>query len=361
MQPNEDVMKILDLMTQPSFCVSQRKILRVNPAAVALFLEPGADIEDLLCTGVEEYDEFSGGCLYLTLRIHGQTYSARVSKLSEYDVFQVDACQEDLRLQAMALAARELRNPLSSLMVCTDRLFPHVNARENPTAEELMARINRSLFQLLRTVGNMSDAGRYLSEESFRQEYREIGSIVRETFERAESLVRQSSITLDYTGLSAPTETLVDAERLERAILNLISNSVKFTPEGGHIRASLTRKGNKLCLSVSDDGSGILKGLEGQVFSSYRRDPQIEDGRLGIGLGMVLVCGVAAQHGGTVLVDHPQEKGTRVTMTLAIRAPSETQVRCPVLRVDYAGERDHALIELSDVLPSQLYSSKEIN
>lgn len=361
MQNTADAMDLLDLMTQPSFCVNEHKILKVNPAAAALLLAPGMEVSEILCTGEEEYAAYTGGCLHLTLTILGQSFSARVNRMQNMDVFQLEPCQDNIRLQALALAAQSLRGPLHGMMVCTDRLFPEIDTAVNPNAEALMAHINRNLFQLLRTVGNMSDAGRYLSEEPTRQEVREIGSLVDEFLGKAKSMLESSEITLEYTGLSSPVSTTVDTERLERAIYNLISNAVKFTPKGGCIQVSLSRKGSRLYFSIADNGSGISKGLEGQVFSSFERAPQIEDGRMGIGLGMVLVCAVAAQHGGTVLVDRPQETSTRVTMTLAIRTPSEPQVRSPLLRPDYAGERDHVLIELSGVLPAEYYNSQNIN
>ena len=70
-----------------------------------------------------------------------------------------------------------------------------------------------------------------------------------------------------------------------------------------------------------------------------------------MGLGMVLIRAVAAAHGGTVLVDQPEESGTRVTLTIAIRQGGDAMLRSNILRVDYAGEHDHTMLELSDVLP----------
>ena len=75
---------------------------------------------------------------------------------------------------------------------------------------------------------------------------------------------------------------------------------------------------------------------------------------------MVLIRSTAAVHGGTVLVDHPDGVGTRITISFAIRQGKAT-LRSPRMRIDYAGERDHALVELSDVLPAHLYRSDLIN
>ena len=72
---------------------------------------------------------------------------------------------------------------------------------------------------------------------------------------------------------------------------------------------------------------------------------------------MVLLRGAAVMHGGTVLLEYPKDSGTRVTMTLAIRQKTGSLVQSPGLfQVDYAGERDHHLIELSESLPAELYS-----
>ena len=81
----------------------------------------------------------------------------------------------------------------------------------------------------------------------------------------------------------------------------------------------------------------------------------MEDGRYGIGLGMVIIRTAAAAHSGTVLIQHPKDAGTRITMTLPIRQDTDPMVRSDLLRVDYAGEQNHRLLELSDCLPASAY------
>ena len=73
---------------------------------------------------------------------------------------------------------------------------------------------------------------------------------------------------------------------------------------------------------------------------------------------MVLIRNAAAAHGGTVLIDQPHGFGTRVTLTLALRQDTTNHLRSPMIRVDYAGERDHCLLELSDSLPAFLYEKE---
>ena len=84
----------------------------------------------------------------------------------------------------------------------------------------------------------------------------------------------------------------------------------------------------------------------------------MEEPNQGIGLGMVLIRSAAAAHGGTVLVRRMPDGGTSITMTLAIRKKTDSTLTSPILHMDYAGGFDHALMELADVLPPELYQPK---
>lgn len=355
MEQRVDAMQMLDLMVRPGFCVQNDKIVKANQSALSHLFTVDTDIRPLLLTGKEEYAEFQGGCLYLTLAVSGQSYGASVTRMGDFDVFILEQEEDQSELQAMALAARELREPLTSVMTTADRLFPMTALQDDPAAREQVARINRGLLQMLRVISNMSDANRYSAGISIRQETRDVCAVLQEVFAHSAELVAHGDIQLTFRNLPNPVYCLVDSEKLERAVLNIISNAIKFTPKGGKIDASLTRRGNMLWLRVQDSGSGIAENLKGSVHSRYLRQPAIEDGRFGIGLGMVLIRSAASQHGGTVLIDQPDGVGTRITMTLAIRQNTDSMVRTPALRVDYAGERDHGLLELSETLPASLY------
>ena len=347
MEKKTDCFGMLDLMMRPGFCVKDSKILHANPAAQALLLAPGADVQPLLLTGLEEYRAFSGGCLYVKLQLSASGCGACVVRWEDYDVFLLDLEEDEGVLRALALAARELREPLTSLMISADHM------RACDTDPDAAARMRRSIHQMLRLIGNMSDAGHSVTVS--RQETVDIAALLAEIFEKAQALAEQTGLTLRYQGLSGEIPGLADGQQLERAVLNILSNAIKFTPRGGQIDAALTRQGRMLRLSITDSGSGIAEGILRNVFCRYLRQPGIEDSRHGLGLGMVLVRAAAANHGGTVLIDQPGGKGTRVTLTLAIRQSTEATLRSPMMRIDYAGEWDHGLVEFSDSLPLAAY------
>ena len=335
---------LLDMMVQPGFYAENHIIVRLNAAAEGLLLSPGMDVHTLIASGLAEYQSFDSGCLYLRLRLSQSTVGASVIKKDGMDVFLLDTQESDSALRALSLAARELREPLASIMVSAGGL----NGEEGQ-----LALLNRSLHQMLRLIGNMSDAGR--SPAASRQETMDIGALFSEIFEKAAALAEHAGVTIRYHGLEKQVLCMADREQLERAILNLISNALKFAPAGGMIEANLTPSGKMLRFSILDNGPGFAQNLLGSVFNRYLRQPCIEEGRYGLGLGMVLVRNAAASHGGAVLIDQPAGGGARVTMTIAIRQNPSGTLRSPVLRVDYAGEQDHALVELSDCLSADLY------
>ena len=146
---------------------------------------------------------------------------------------------------------------------------------------------------------------------------------------------------------------MADREKLERALLNMLSNAMKFASGVPEIQVELTTRGNRLCMSVTAEG----RPLHGDIYARFCRRPALEDPLNSIGLGMVLVRSTAIAHEGAVLTDQPQPGKNRVTLCIPLRHPKDTALRSPVMRLDYAGGYDHCLLELSDVLPPAVYQT----
>ena len=356
MEQINDNIQMLDLIAQAAFCVKDGIIIRVNEAARKRTVTEGMTVSTILATGAQEYDQFTGGCLYLTLTLGDVPCGASVTRMNDWDVFLLEQNDDMAQLQAMALAAQELRGPLTSVMTVADRLFPLPHTENGPDTQEQVARINRGLFQMQRIICNMSDAYRYCLDVHAQMETQNICALLDEIFRKAEHLISHAGMTLRYCGPNDPILCLVDAEKLERAVHNILSNAVKFAPKGSTIEAKLTRKDNMLSLTVQDGSDGIDRNIRGNIYTRFLREPGLEDSRFGLGLGMVLIRSAATVHGGTVLMEQTAEHGNRLTMTIAIRQNSQSMVRTPVFRVDYASERDHSLLELSDCLPASLYN-----
>lgn len=347
METNKDHNGMLDLLIRPGFYVENHRIVYANQAAQALLLCPGTDVRELLLTGSDEYETFREGCLYLQLNIAGGC-GASVLAMENRHLFLLDQESDDDALRAMALAARELREPLTGMQLSVEQL-----SARNDKDQEQLARLSRSVHQMLRILANMSDAGRSTGLGSM--ELRNIPEVISGIFAKAHHLVSLSGMTLQFRNLEESVLGLMDEASLERAILNILSNAIKFSPQNSVIHAQLTRHGRMLKLTIRDSGSGIARNLQDTLFQRYLRQPGIEDGRFGLGLGMVLIRRAAAHHGGTVLIRQPESGGTQICLTLPIRQESSGTLRTPRIRVDYSGEQDHGLVELSDCLPLSAY------
>lgn len=341
----QDLKTMLEQLDVPAFLVRDGVITERNFAAEQHLAEIGAKIPDILITGQEEYADFQRGNLYLTVQLAGTVYPCTVTQLLEDQLFQLEEPAANSELQALALAASQLSFPLSELSVLLSRLAA--------IPEDDRSKISQSIHKLQRILGNMSDAGQYAHNTPGMMTY-ELCAILEEVLEKSKCLLAQSSVSLQYSVPSQPIYSLAAPEILKRALYNLLSNAVKFSSPDAAIECAVKQVGNKVYVTVSNlPNSTPVAG--GNIFRRYLRSPGLENPKCGIGLGMQMIHGAAAAHGGTVLVEQLRDKGTRITMTIAIQKAKDNPVRSPVIIPDIYGGQDQALVELSDVLPYSLY------
>ncbi len=353
MQQTNQIDELLKLLTYPAFSVSDGTVTNVNGAAAQRQITPGMEIAALLHTGKEAYAAFTDGRLHLRLCIADTLWNASVTKAMGTDIFLLENAVDSQDLRMLSLAALQFRSPLAEILLLADMLCNDEALKGSDIPEKL----NRSLQSMQRLVGNMADAPRYGKRLNCHMQTRDIVSFVQEILEKSKALVEEAGYRLNYTVPAEGKFVLFSAERLERAIYNILSNAIKFSPAGGTITAKLEACGDMLMFTVSDEGPGLPANMTGNIFTRYLREPAIEDARCGMGLGMLLVCATASVHGGTVLIRQPENKGLSVTMTVSTRLSNPGTVSSDIIQVDYSGGHDHALLELSDALPAVLYKN----
>ena len=350
MEQNQNIRGLLAQLEHPAFLVEDRVITEVNPAAHKRMIFAGMDVEPMLVTGIREYSSFTEGRLLLSMRIADTEYQATVIRNTDAEIFYLTEEQEPPEvLRILSLSGQSLRKPLSEIFTLSDQILPGVENRE------IAWQLNQRLYLLHRMVCNMTDAGQSLSLEHARRRIQNAASLFGEIFEKISQQLRQSQVTLQFTNLKVPLFCMLDVERLERGVYNIIANAIKYAPKNGTIRASLQQKGNWLYLTVANPVLSSFTVPMSDLFTRYLREPGVEDSRFGIGLGMVMVQAAARAHNGTVLIEHPNKSEIKLTMTLQIIRSSNTTVHELPIHVDYAGEQDHCLLELSDALPTECY------
>ena len=344
---------ILEMIDRPAFIVRDGVIIDCNQTAKNRQISIGTEISTLLPKGEAAYTQYKGGILYLTLQMDWIQCGATVVRQDAGDIFLMDRDTDQVQLQALALAGQQLRGPLSNVMTLSDMLIPDL---KEDSQKEKAAQMRKALFQLMRLITNMADAERYTGLDAPRFENTELCLYFREIVEKASISAHEAGISLNYHCPETPVFTIVDRERMERAIYNLLSNAIKFSRPGNCVQITLSHNKKMACITVEDEGDGIAHHVQGSLFQRYMREPAVEDSRFGLGLGMTLVRTAAAIHGGTVLLE--QTNGTKVALTMAIRKETPGMLRTPILRIsDYAGGRDLGLLEFSETLPVSAYKN----
>lgn len=352
---SSDITQLFQWLDKPAFLVENGHITLSNQAAQHRGFLPEASVSELLQSGREAYAELTGGSLYLTVHSGDLVCDACVHCMDNVQVFILEQNDPDPPLQALAQVSSHFRYPLGDVISAAERLCDLLP----PDSQELSAlagQLNRSLNQLHRLVSNMSDAYLYRNGNFLQLQLRDLTAFAEEIFRKGANLCESVGLRLEFTVPQDAVFCLFDSEMLERAIWNLLSNAMKFSVPGSTVRAALKRTENRVQLSICDSGRGIAPQIRSSIYTRYARTPELEDRLQGPGLGMSLVFSAAKNHGGTVLLEQPDGIGTRVTLSFPIRQTTG-MLRSPTVPIDYAGERDHGLLELSDVLPSHLYKN----
>ncbi|NVJ27093.1 HAMP domain-containing histidine kinase [Myxococcus sp. AM011] len=220
----------------------------------------------------------------------------------------------------IAGAAHELRTPLTLMRTSMDLAL-----RRERTPEELRASMldsRREVDRLAVLAGNLLDlavAGR----GGWDRKRGDLSQLLSQAVEgaRAEAERRGQMIRVDAPG---PAEASFDAGGLRQAVDNLLSNALKFSPEGGEIHVRLVREGGRYQVRVADLGPGIPPAEREVVFEPFHRvlgDVHTS----GTGLGLAIVREVAEQHGGRAYVaSEPRAAGAEVVIEIpvAMRAVS---------------------------------------
>ena len=335
MEISNNALGMLSLIERPAFIACEGKITAVNSAAARYRLAEGKSLDEL---HPETPETSQSATLTLTVTIEGSPMPATVTKMDGFDLYVLTPEEDTLPLRTLAMASQQLRIPLASLMNALENI-------PNPQAA-------RSAHQLHRAICYMSDALRYSGYRAPTLTAVNIRSFADSIMESVIAHAQDLQAEITYSGLTADIYCGVDEELLERAILNMISNSLKSGSTSIHVK--LKRQRDTLHFSVTDNGKSVPDHLKSQLFNRYSREPGIYDTGYGLGLGMVIIQAAAAAHKGTVLMEHLPEGGLRLTLTIAIQDRGN-EVRSPILRMDYLGGMDHVLTELSDVLPDSKY------
>jgi len=213
--------------------------------------------------------------------------------------------------------SHELRSPLTSVIGYIELLVDGGPGEPSAEQRRMFAIIERNSRRLLALIEDLLTMSR-VEAGTFELE---VGPVdVRELVARVAETIAPSIARADLelvVDLDSVVDLMADADQLERALLNLVSNSVKFTPPGGEIEISSCVVGDDFALSVRDTGSGIPREEQEHLFTRFFRSTQAKEQQVaGTGLGLYIVKQIIELHGGSIDVS-----STPAGSTFRIRVP----------------------------------------
>jgi signal transduction histidine kinase len=242
---------------------------------------------------------------------------------------------DELKTQFFANVSHELRTPLALILGPVERLL---------ASRELSAAVRRELdvvgrnARLLRNqVDELLDFARLDSGKAVVRYARvDLGRVVRTVAALFEGAAAERAVRLRVDG-PASLEAELDPEKIERVVLNLISNAFKFTPAGGGVRVSFGAPGDRaetVSVEVADSGPSVAPEHRVMIFERFRQaDGGATRKHGGIGLGLAICKELVELHGGSIAVDDAPEGGALFRMELPRAAPPGTAVgRAPAWR-----------------------------
>ncbi|MGI9105235.1 MAG: ATP-binding protein [Pyrinomonadaceae bacterium] len=234
---------------------------------------------------------------------------------------------DELKTQFFANVSHELRTPLALILAPSQKLLS--SEELNDSQRQSLETIDRNARALLKHVNDLLDISK-IEAGKMNLAYAEtdLAQLLRLASAYFESFAMERSINFSIDA-PAMLSAEVDAEKLQRVLVNLLSNAFKFTPDGGEIRCTLRREETEQAIiEVRDSGPGVTPELREAVFERFR---QAEGGAArrfgGTGLGLSIAKEFVELHGGEIKVGDAPEGGAQFEVELPLVAPAGTAVQ----------------------------------
>jgi signal transduction histidine kinase len=227
-----------------------------------------------------------------------------------------------LKSEFIANVSYELRTPLNAIVgfaeILQNQYFGELNQRQLEYSQAIVESSQR-LIALINDILDLAtiEAGYLRLDLAEVEVYPLLESVHNLGFERA----RNRGLELELDCAKDVGAQMADERRLKQALFNLLSNALKYTPEGGTITIGARRRDGGTELSITDTGVGIPEAEQDRVFESFERGGTVRHS--GAGLGLSLVKRLVELHGGEVRMDSKPGEGTRVTCFIPEAPPAQ--------------------------------------
>lgn len=268
---------------------------------------------------------------------------AIIEKAKEYD---------ELKNIFLSTVAHEFRTPLTvilGIIQLIDDLKDVIGCPNYSNIKNYNSILKQNCYRLIKLTNNLVDINKidtgYFDIELKNQD---IISIIEDIALSVAEYIKSKGITLVFDTDVEEKIMACDSYLLERVMLNLLSNSVKFTETGGKIEVTIRDKEDMIAISVKDNGVGIPKEMTDIIFDRFRQvDTSLNRRSEGSGIGLALVKLIVEQHKGQIHLNTELEVGTEFIIELPVDYVD--QCMCENLYITKKTNIERIDIEFSDI------------
>ncbi|MEJ2149813.1 MAG: ATP-binding protein [Chloroflexota bacterium] len=219
-----------------------------------------------------------------------------------------------IKSELLTMASHDLRSPLTAILTYVDLIdrMGNLNDKQRDFGENIKASV-QSITDLIDDLLQLNQIEAGLDRH---RERASLDQVVRHTIEalKGQADVKHQLLTVNVAG-NVP-QVFGDPIRLRQMLMNLVSNAIKYTPDGGVVGVSLFEEGGEAVLVVSDTGIGIPAEDQPHIFDKFYRVDKNKTDFQGLGLGLSIVRSIVDLHNGRVWVESQPGQGTTFTVVL---------------------------------------------
>ncbi len=263
----------------------------------------------------------------------------------------------ELSYASLAQTSRMLREPLDDILFTARSLFERLEELEDARIQAQTSRLNRGFYRLLRTASALSELQQSASSGAFSPERADLKKWLRDLSEHACSLVAATGKTLEIRLPAHHLYAEIDAPMLEQALWCLLSNAIRYSPEGATITLSLQERNGQCLFSMHNPISQpiSLNDLSG----GFTRPLSPESEQHGLGLGLVRAQQIVRLHSGVLLLECTPTGIFAATIRIPGH-PDKDELRLLPVKIENSGGFSQILVELSDVLPDEVFDTRSL-
>jgi signal transduction histidine kinase len=234
----------------------------------------------------------------------------------------------------VATVSHELRTPMTSIAGFVELLQDRSEGPLTSGQERFIDAISRNGYRLTALANDLLTIASLESPKDRRPHVElDLGFVVRTALHSIEPVIAARRLTVTFEVPEEPAQVLGDALELEAVVVNLMTNALKFTKDGGWVNCELRTFAGAARLEVTDNGLGIPQAEQRELFTRFFRSSTAQEHAIqGTGLGLTIVDSIVRSHNGNVSVESAHLEGSTFTVTIPLRetpAKSVPQQRTP--------------------------------